>query len=209
MEGCDYTYSGHAVCIPCPFQSHIKGMLKFARLLHLKGFHITFVNTEFNHRRYLKSRSSPRHNSNLENALLNFQYETIPDGLPDPSNENANQDANSLFESITNNVMLQPFLDLLQKLKSSSNSVNCIISDGFMPFTVTAAQQLGIPIALFFTIAARSFKGCMQLRTLEENTTLTSLIGKLRLIIQPILLCHLSLYPIVCTKILRPLPLLN
>lgn len=187
MEGCDYTYRGHAVCIPCPFQSHIKGMLKFAKLLHLKGFHITFVNTEFNHRRYLKSRSSPRHNSNLENALLNFQYETIPDGLPDPSNENANQDANSLFESITNNVMLQPFLDLLQKLKSSSNSVSCIISDGFMPFTVTAGQQLGIPIALFFTIAARSFKGCMQLRTLEENTTLTSLISKLRLIIQPIL----------------------
>lgn len=193
MEACDYTYRGHAVCIPCPFQSHIKGMLKLAKLLHHKGFHITFVNTDFNHRRYLKSRSpSPGHNSNLEDGLPNFQFETIPDGLPAPSNENANQDANSLFESITNNVMLQPFLDLLHKLNSSSNSLSCIVSDGFMPFTVTAAQQLGIPIALFYTIAACSFKECIQLRT--------SLIGKLRLIIQPILLCHVNLYQIVCTS---------
>jgi hypothetical protein len=37
----------HAVCIPFPMQSHIKAMLKFAKLLHAKGFHITFVNTEF------------------------------------------------------------------------------------------------------------------------------------------------------------------
>ena len=38
----------HAACIPAPGQSHIKAMLKLSKLLHHKGFHITFVNTEFN-----------------------------------------------------------------------------------------------------------------------------------------------------------------
>ena len=46
----------HAVCIPFPVQSHIKAMLKFSKLLHHKGFYITFVNTEFNHQRFLKIR---------------------------------------------------------------------------------------------------------------------------------------------------------
>ena len=39
----------HAVLIPLPFQSRIKSMLKLAKLLHHRGFHITFVNTEYNH----------------------------------------------------------------------------------------------------------------------------------------------------------------
>ena len=46
----------HAVRIPYPTQSHIKAMLKFSKLLHHRGFHITFVNTEYNHQRFLKSR---------------------------------------------------------------------------------------------------------------------------------------------------------
>ncbi|KAM4073227.1 hypothetical protein ACB094_10G002400 [Castanea mollissima] len=44
----------HAVCIPCPAQSHMKAMLKLSKLLHHEGFHITFVNTEFNQQRFMK-----------------------------------------------------------------------------------------------------------------------------------------------------------
>ncbi|CAN1224576.1 UDP-glycosyltransferase 85A3 [Linum perenne] len=46
----------HAVCVPFPAQSHIKATLKFAKLLHNRGFHITFVNTEFNHNRFLRAK---------------------------------------------------------------------------------------------------------------------------------------------------------
>ncbi|KDO64321.1 hypothetical protein CISIN_1g010825mg [Citrus sinensis] len=159
----------HAVCIPSPSQSHIKAMLKLAKLLHHKGFHITFVNTEFNHRRFLKSRGE-----HSLGGLPSFRFEAIPDGLPASSDESSTtQDMYSLCESIMNNVMLHPFLDLLAKLNDSSNSVNpavsCIISDGFLPFTVTAAQQLGLPIVLLFTISACSFMGFKQFRTFKEK----------------------------------------
>ncbi|CAL8138717.1 unnamed protein product [Prunus armeniaca] len=73
----------HVVCVPVPAQSHIKGMLKLAKLLHNRGFHITFVNTEFNHRRFLKSQGP-----NSLDGLPDFWFETIPDGLPD-SDEDA------------------------------------------------------------------------------------------------------------------------
>ncbi|KAI7996982.1 7-deoxyloganetin glucosyltransferase [Camellia lanceoleosa] len=68
--------SPHAVCIPCPTQDHINPMLKLAKLLDHKGIHNTFVNTEFNHRRLLKSQG---HHSLSDTA--SFCFETIPDGL--------------------------------------------------------------------------------------------------------------------------------
>ncbi|RHN48828.1 putative 7-deoxyloganetin glucosyltransferase [Medicago truncatula] len=39
-------------CSPFPAQAHINPMLKLAKLLHFKGgFHVTFVHTEYNHKR--------------------------------------------------------------------------------------------------------------------------------------------------------------
>ncbi|BFG25820.1 hypothetical protein CerSpe_120940 [Prunus speciosa] len=77
----------HAVCIPFPIQSHMMAMLKLAKLLHHRGFHITFVNTELNHRRFLKSLGP-----NSLDGLPDFQFETIPDGLP-ASDEDAGQNS--------------------------------------------------------------------------------------------------------------------
>lgn len=157
----------HAVCIPFPVQSHIKTMLKFAKLLHLKGFHITFVNTEFNHQRFLQS-GGP----NSLDGLPDFRFETIPDGLP-PSNFNANQDLLSLNDSIMKN-FLPPFSDLLMKLNTANTSnnnppVTCVISNSFMPFTVTAAKELGIPIVMLFALSAYVLMGLMQLPSLRDK----------------------------------------
>ncbi|MFQ6639747.1 hypothetical protein Gotur_015067 [Gossypium turneri] len=43
-------YRHHAICIYFPAQGHINPMLKLAKILQQKGFYITFVNTEFNHK---------------------------------------------------------------------------------------------------------------------------------------------------------------
>ncbi|XP_068336184.1 7-deoxyloganetin glucosyltransferase-like [Pyrus communis] len=160
----------HAVCIPIPTQSHIKAMLKFAKLLHSRGFHITFVNTEFNHKRFLKSLGP----DSLD-GLPDFRFEAVPDGLPD-SNEDTTQDLILLADSIRKQYFLAPFRGLLNKLNndaiSTSNNppVTCIVSDGFMsPFTITAAQEIGVPSVLLYTFAACAFMGFMQFRTLVQK----------------------------------------
>ena len=104
----------HAVCIPFPVQSHIKAMLKFSKLLHHKGFHITFVNTEFNHQRFLKFWGP-----NSLDGLSDSRFETIPDNLP-PSDPNASQDVSSLCNSIMKN-FLASFSNLLVKLNSATS----------------------------------------------------------------------------------------
>ena len=156
----------HAVCIPLPIQSHMKAMLKLSKLLLHEGFHITFVNTEFNHQRFMKSRGP-----NSLDGLPDFRFETIPDGLP-PSDINATQDIPSLCESIMNNYFLAPFSDLLVKLNNATSDnppVTCIVSDATMLFTITAAQEFKIPVVLFFTLSACTVMGIQQIPSLKDK----------------------------------------
>nr|DAD21985.1 TPA_asm: hypothetical protein HUJ06_023448 [Nelumbo nucifera] len=145
----------HVVCIPYPAQGHINPMLKLAKLLHYKGFHVTFVNTEYNHRRLVKSRGP-----DSVKGLPGFRFETIPDGLPHSDDIEATQHIPSLCDS-TRKTCLSPFRNLLSKLNDSSSSdtppVSCIVSDGVMSFTLTAAQECGIPEVLFWTTSACGF----------------------------------------------------
>ncbi|RZC93431.1 hypothetical protein C5167_026044 [Papaver somniferum] len=156
------TQKPHAVCIPYPSQGHISPVLKLAKYLHFRGFHITFVNTEFNHQRLLKSIGSVK-------AIDDFQFETIPDGLP-PSDSDSTQDIPSLCASVRVNC-LDSFVDLITRLNNSPDlpNVSCIISDGAMSFTVKAAEQLNIPEVVFFTISACGFVGYAYYAELVER----------------------------------------
>lgn len=154
----------HAVCIPTPAQGHINAMLKLAKLLHYKGFHITFVNTEFNHKRFLKSSSCKP-----LDELYDFRFLTIPDGLP-PSDLDTNQDPLLLARSIRYN-LLDPFRQLVEKLNKivTIPSVTCIVADGFMPFADTVAKELEVLSVKFFPIAACSTMGFMHYPNLVEK----------------------------------------
>ena len=154
----------HAVCIPYPAQGHINPMLKLAKLLHFRGFHITFVNTEFNHKRLLKSRGP-----DSLNGLPSFRFETVPDGLPE-SHVDATQDIPSLCES-TGKTCLPHFRNLLSKLNKLEDvpPVTCVVSDGVMSFTLDAAKELGIPEVLFWTTSACGFLCYCQYRHFIEK----------------------------------------
>ncbi|XP_022154377.1 7-deoxyloganetin glucosyltransferase-like [Momordica charantia] len=157
----------HAMFIPYPAQGHINPMLKLAKLLHRKGFYITFVNTEYNHRRLLKARGS-----NSLDGLPDFQFKTIPDGLP-PSEGNATQHVPSLCYSTSHNC-LRPLCSLISEINSSSSSgshppVSCVIGDGVMTFTIMAAREFGIPVAMFWTASAAGCLGYMQYSKLVEQ----------------------------------------
>ncbi|RZS25814.1 hypothetical protein BHM03_00059067 [Ensete ventricosum] len=152
----------HAVCVPYPAQGHITPMLKLAKLLHSHGFHITFVNTHFNHKRLIRSRAiSALH------ALPSFRFASIPDGLP-PSDEDATQDVPSLCEAIPRTA-LPPFRHVLRQLNEESPPVSCIVSDGVMTFTLDAARELGVPEVVFWTTSACGFMGYLHYQHLRER----------------------------------------
>ncbi|PNX75229.1 cytokinin-O-glucosyltransferase [Trifolium pratense] len=162
----------HAVLTPYPLQGHINPMLKFAKLLHLRGFHITFVITEYNHKRLLKSRGPKAFD-----GFTDFSFETIPDGLTqkegDGDGDDVKQDLTSLRESVRKN-FIYPFRELLAKLHKSAQSgliprVTCLVSDSFMSFTIQVAEELELPIALLIPYSACTFMSILQFRRLIER----------------------------------------
>ncbi|KAK2400831.1 7-deoxyloganetin glucosyltransferase [Trifolium repens] len=159
----------HAVLIPFPAQGHINPMLKLAKLFHLRGFHITFVNTEYNHQRLLKSRGP-----NSLDGFQDFNFETIPDGLtPLEGSGDVSQDQTSLGQSVRKN-FLHPFKELVSKLYDSATAgvtppVTCLVSDFIMPFTIQVADELSLPILLFCPASASAFLAAFYFRTLRDK----------------------------------------
>ncbi|XP_007047908.2 PREDICTED: 7-deoxyloganetin glucosyltransferase [Theobroma cacao] len=154
----------HAVCVPYPSQGHVTPMMHLAKLLHSKGFHITFVNTEFNYRRLVRSKGAE-----AVKGLPDFRFDAIPDGLPH-SDRDATQDIPALCDSTRKNC-LAPFLELIAKLNSSSEvpPVSCIISDGVMSFGIKAGEILGIPEFQFWTASVCGFMGYLQYSELAKR----------------------------------------
>ncbi|XP_058077894.1 7-deoxyloganetin glucosyltransferase-like [Magnolia sinica] len=143
------TQKPHVICIPYPSQGPMNAMLHLAKILHFRGFYITFVNTEFNHQRLVRSKGP-----DSIKGFDDFRFETIPDGLT-TLNQDRTQDITALCDSLRKNFH-SPLLDLLKKINAMPNvpPVTCIISDGFLSFTLQAAEELGIPEYLFYTLSA-------------------------------------------------------
>ncbi|CAI0413626.1 unnamed protein product [Linum tenue] len=141
-------------------------MLKLAKILHHRGFHVTFVNTEFNHRRLLRSRGSAA----FDGLSDRFRFETIPDGLP-PSDADATQEVPALCDS-TRKHCLAPFKRLLSELNEAASAappVSCVVSDAIMSFTLDASKEIGVPNVLLWTASACGFVGYLHYRQLLQK----------------------------------------
>ncbi|CAH8306677.1 unnamed protein product [Eruca vesicaria subsp. sativa] len=154
----------HVVCVPFPAQGHIDPMLKVAKLLHNKDFHVTFVNNVYNHNRLLRSRGPDE-----LDRISTFRFESIPDGLLETDGDRM-QDVPSLCESTVKNC-LAPFKELLQQINARDDvsPVSCIVSDGVMIFTLDAAGELGVPCVLFWTTSACGFLAYMYFHRFIEK----------------------------------------
>ncbi|XP_058096486.1 7-deoxyloganetin glucosyltransferase-like [Magnolia sinica] len=152
----------HAICIPYPAQGHINAMIQLSKLLHSRGFHITFVHSQFIYSHLLSSKGL-----DTLNTSPSFRFETIPDGLPA---SNDRHDIYALTDSLRKKCV-EPFRELVTKLNSSLNTppVTCIVADGIMTFTLQVAEEVGVPEVLFWPMSASGFMGFFQYRELIQR----------------------------------------
>ena len=157
------------VAVPFPAQGHITPMMKLAKLLHARGFHVTFVNNEFNHRRLLRSQSADR-----LRGLPAFRFTAIADGLP-PSDREATQDIPALCYS-TMTTCLPRFKELVVKLNEEAEAsggavppVTCVVADSITSFAISVARELGLRCATFWAPRACGFMGYCYYKGLVER----------------------------------------
>ncbi|BAT89081.1 hypothetical protein LR48_Vigan304s003000 [Vigna angularis] len=148
---------GHVVCVPFPAQGHVIPFMQLSKLLLCSGFHITFVNTEFNHKRLVKSLGEE-----FVKGQPGFQFETIPDGLS-PSEKDATQSIAALCDSTAKHCF-EPLKELVKRLNASHEVplVTSIMYDGLMGFAGKVAKELNIAEQQFWTASACGLLGYLQ-----------------------------------------------
>lgn len=156
----------HALCLPFPTQGHITPMLHLAKLLHSRGFHITFVNTEFNHHRLIKSAA-------LDPTVQmdGFMFERIPDGLP-AQEINATQSIPELCASVTKNCSA-PLRQLVMRLNGEKGAggppVSLMVRDAVMICGQKVADDLNIPDVVLWTMSTYTMMGFFQFEELVRR----------------------------------------
>ncbi|CAM0947368.1 unnamed protein product [Alopecurus aequalis] len=146
----------HAVFFPFPVQGHIKPALQLAKLLHrVHGFQVTFVHTDHNRRRLLRSRGL-----GALAGVPGFRFVAVPDGLPPSELEDASQDMGALLSAME--TMGPRFTKLL--VSDDLPHVSCVISDVWQ--VLYAAKELGLPCVTLWTISG--FMALLQCQTLVD-----------------------------------------
>lgn len=163
----------HAIIIPFPHKVHIYTMSKMAKILHGRGFHITFVNTEFWHKEFCAGS-----NSNYNNNWPGFNFKAIASTDFDVLNCD-------IVLSDLKSKLLPPIHDLVKKLIDQSDDgdgdgdggavpppVTCMVSDTTMLCSLDVAKEFNIPLLLLYVSTASSLVTYPHIPRLFQNGVL-------------------------------------
>uniref|UniRef100_A0A0D6QRP3 Glycosyltransferase n=1 Tax=Araucaria cunninghamii TaxID=56994 RepID=A0A0D6QRP3_ARACU len=116
----------HAILIPLPAQGHINPMMQLAWKLVADGFLITFVNTEFNHRRIVQANSE---NKFTQDCCNKIRMISVPDGLPP---EDSRKDFVTLLQALEYSMGPSVIQNLIQEIndkEEEEHKITCVIAD--------------------------------------------------------------------------------
>ncbi|XVF60667.1 hypothetical protein PTKIN_Ptkin08bG0066700 [Pterospermum kingtungense] len=132
----------HIVVIPYPAQGHVIPHMELSQNLAKQGFKISFVNTEFSHKRIVDAYGKKVD----ENGLIHLV--SLPDGLEDWEDRNQFGKLAELLRQI----MRRELKEFMEKVnRSEDNKITCVVADLNMGFVLEVAAELGIPSAALWT----------------------------------------------------------
>lgn len=127
----------HLLIVPCPAQGHVAPLLKLSQRIASKGIKVTFVNTEFIHRKIMASTSGK------EREQIGITLVSVPDGLePD---DDARKDFLKFSDSFRR-VMPGSLTELIEKTNSSNydEPITCLLGDISIGWILDVAEQFGL-----------------------------------------------------------------
>ncbi|XP_050226881.1 UDP-glycosyltransferase 83A1-like [Mercurialis annua] len=136
----------HVLVIPYPAQGHVIPMMELSQNFVKHGFKITFVNTDYNHKRVLEN-----NNELLGEEVISLV--SIPDGLEPWEDRN---DLGILSEAIFS-VMPGKLEELIQRINDASEEdekISCIVADLNMGWALQVAEKMNIRCAAFWPTSA-------------------------------------------------------
>ncbi|KAJ8567126.1 hypothetical protein K7X08_019334 [Anisodus acutangulus] len=155
----------HIVAIPYPAQGHVLPLMELSLWLVKEGCKITFVNSEFNHKRVIKALSE---NDDVRNKI---SLVSIPDGL---GPEEDRTDLKKLTEAIAE-VMPGKLEEVINMInESDENGVSCVIVDENMGWALGIAEKLNIRRVAFWPAAAATLVSLFSVSKLIDDGIIDS-----------------------------------
>ncbi|XVF50001.1 hypothetical protein PTKIN_Ptkin04bG0060600 [Pterospermum kingtungense] len=126
----------HALVIPFPAQGHVAPLMKLALQIAAHGVKVTFVNTDFIHKKIMVSLPQKAEEQSLISLV------SIPDGLE------ADKDRTDLIKltETVHRAMPGYLEDFILKLNQSNinEHITCVIADTSVGWALEVAKKLGI-----------------------------------------------------------------
>ncbi|XP_051140852.1 UDP-glycosyltransferase 83A1-like [Andrographis paniculata] len=131
----------HVLAIPYPAQGHVLPLMELAQCMANSGIRVTFVNTEFNHRRIVKALPDNESISEL------IELASIPDGMELWEDRN---DLGKLTEAMLR-VMPEKLEALVEEINSGAeeDKIVCVIADYGLSFAFEVAEKFGVKKTAF------------------------------------------------------------
>ncbi|KAG6509705.1 hypothetical protein ZIOFF_027710 [Zingiber officinale] len=134
----------HVLALPFPAQGHVIPFMELCHCLVDHGFKVTFVNTEFNHKRLLTALSA-------ESTVEQIALVTVPDGLGPEEDRN---DLARLAEAFMK-VMPRCLEELIEKSNETEDPMTCMLVDANMGWALEVGCKKGLRPASFWPAAAQ------------------------------------------------------
>ncbi|CAK9326410.1 unnamed protein product [Citrullus colocynthis] len=138
--------SGHILTIPYPAQGHVIPLLEMSLCLAKHGFEITFVNTEYNHKRVVGALAETNHIGDGHLHLV-----SLPDGMKPGEDRN---DLGKLTETMLQ-VMPMKLEELINTINGlGGNDITGVIADENLGWALEVAEKMRIRRVAFWPAAA-------------------------------------------------------
>ena len=135
----------HVLAVPFPEPGHILPLMELCLSLVKHGVKITFVNTEFHHKRMTKPWTQED-----EVGEDRFHLVSVQDGL---ESEEGRKQPGQLCEAIYG-TMARNLEKLVEEINGSGEIITCVVADAVMLSAVEIAAKKGIRTAIFNPTAA-------------------------------------------------------
>lgn len=135
----------HILAVPFPAQGHVIPLLQLSLCLVKHGCRVTFVITEYNHKRII---DALQENDSMEDGI---HLVSVPDGMEPCEDRN---DIGRLCDAMPK-VMPRRLEELIEEInKVEDENVTCVIADGNIGFPIEVAEKMNIKKAAFWPVAA-------------------------------------------------------
>jgi hypothetical protein len=156
----------HILAIPYPAQGHVLPLMEFSQRLVIKhGFMVTFVNTEYIHKRVVNALAEKNHLGDQIHLV------SIPDGL-DPWEDRT--DLGKLCEAIFR-VMPRKLEELIEDInRSEGDHITCVVTDISMGWALEVAEKMKIPRAAFCPASSATLASIFNIPKLIDSGIINS-----------------------------------